>query len=85
MIQKPRETSLFPILPKLPLFFSYDRAVQMRTYFRPNTIGGGIASLEQDTVGTEHGSAHQPEGKCGARFFQVELTNIASFHSKYWD
>ena len=80
MIQKPRETSLFPILPRVPLFFPYDRAVQIRTTFRQKTIGGGIASIKQDTGGVEQGTAHQPQGKRGAMFFQVELTNRASFH-----
>ena len=57
----------------------------MRTAFRPKTIGGGTASLKQDIGGAEEGTAHQPQGKCGARFFQLELTNRASFHSKCWD
>ena len=58
MIQKPRKTSLFSILPKVPLFFSYDRAVQMRNDFGPKTIGGGTASQKQDTGGVEQGTAH---------------------------
>ena len=49
----------------------------MRNALRKNTIGSGTASLKQGTV-------HQPKAKRGARFFQVELTNRASFDSKFW-
>ena len=85
MIQKPRETSLFPILPRVPLFFSYDGAVQMRNAYGPKTTGGGTAYGKQDTRGAEQGTAHGPQGKHGAEFFQVELTNKVIFHSKCWD
>ena len=51
MIQKSRETSLFPILPKVPLFVSCDRAVQMRNAYGPKTTGGGTAYGKQDTSG----------------------------------
>ena len=51
MIQKPRENSLFPILPRVPLFSSYDRAVQVRTAYGTKAIGGGIAYGKQDTGG----------------------------------
>ena len=48
MIQKPLETSLFPILPKVPLFSSYDRAVQIRNDYGLKATGGGIAYGKQD-------------------------------------
>ena len=54
----------------------------MRTAFGPNTIGGGTAYGKCDTGGVEHGTAHGPQGKHGAEFFHVELTNIVGFHSK---
>ena len=57
----------------------------MRTTLRTKTISGGTASLYQDTGGAEEGTTHQPKGKHGAGFFQLELTNRASFHSKFWD
>ena len=57
----------------------------MKTAFGPNTIGGGTTYWKQDTGGAEQGTTHGPQGKHGAIFFQVELTNIASFHSKWWD
>ena len=57
----------------------------MRTAFRPKTIGGGTASIKQDTGGAEQGTTHGPQGKCGAGFFLVELTIRASFHSKCLD
>ena len=50
----------------------------MRTAFIPNTIGSGTASRKNDTGGAEQVTAHGPQGKRGARFFQVELTNRAS-------
>ena len=85
MIQKPRETSLFPILPRVLLFFSYDRVVQMRNTYGTKTICGGIAYGKQDTGGAEQGTAHGPQVKHGADFFHVELTNNMGFHSKCWD
>ena len=51
MIQKPRETSIFPILPRVPLFSSSDRAVQVRTASGPKAKGGGTAYGKQDTGG----------------------------------
>ena len=51
MIQKPQETSLFPILPKVPLFFSYDREVQIRNAYGTKAIGGGTTYGKQDTGG----------------------------------
>ena len=57
----------------------------MRTALRTKPIGGGTASLQQDIGGAEEGTAHQPKGKHGARFFQIELINRARFHSKCWD
>ena len=51
MIQKPQETSLFPILPEVFLFSSYDRAVQVRNAYGPKAIGGGTAYGKQDTCG----------------------------------
>ena len=49
MFQKPRETSLFPNLPRVPLFSSYDRAVQVKNAYGPKAICGGIAYGKQDT------------------------------------
>ena len=49
MIWKPRETSIFPSLPRVPLFFSYDRAVYIRNAYGPKTIGGVTAYGKQDT------------------------------------
>ena len=49
MIQKPRETSLFPILPRAPIFFSYDRVVYMRNTYGPKATGGGTAYGKQGT------------------------------------
>ena len=85
MMQKPRETSLFPSLPRVPLFFSYDRAVQMRNDYGPKTIGGGTTYVKQDAGGAKQGTAHGPQGKCGAEFFHVELKKRVGFHSKCWD
>ena len=51
MIQKPEETSIFSILPRVPPFFSYDKAVQMRNAYGPKTIGGGTAYGKEDTGG----------------------------------
>ena len=51
MIQKPQETSIFPILPKVPLFSSYDRAVQVKNTSRPKAISSGTAYGKQDTGG----------------------------------
>ena len=51
MIQKPREMSLFPILPRVPLFSSYDREIQDRTAYGPKAICGGTAYGKQDTGG----------------------------------
>ena len=51
MTQKPRETSLFPILPRVPLFSSYDRAVQVRNAYGPKATGGGIAYGKEDAGG----------------------------------
>ena len=48
MIQKPQETSLFPILPWVQLFFSYDRVVYIRNTYGPKTIGGVTAYGKQD-------------------------------------
>ena len=39
MIQKLRESSLFLILPRVPRFSSYDKAVQVGTAYGPRTIG----------------------------------------------
>ena len=58
MIQKPQENSLFPILPRVPLFFPYDKAVYMRTSFRPKTIGSDITYQKQDTGNAKQGTAH---------------------------
>ena len=85
MIQKPRETSIFPILPRVPLLFSYDRVVQMRNAYGQKTICGVTAYGKQDTSGIEKGTAHEPQVKHGAEFFHVELTNKVDFHSKCWD
>ena len=85
MIQKPQETSIFPILPRVPLLFPYDKAVQVRTASTTKHINGGTTSLYQYTGGVEEGTTHQPKEKHGARFFQVELINRASFHSNFWD
>ena len=51
MIQKPQETSLFPILPRVTLFFSYDRAVQMRNAYGPKATSGGTTYGKQDEGG----------------------------------
>ena len=51
MIQKPQETSLFPILPKVPLFASYDKVVQVKNTYGPKAISSGIAYGKQDTGG----------------------------------
>ena len=51
MIQKPRETSLFPILPRVPLFSSYDRAVYVKNYYGPKGTSGGTAYGKQVTGG----------------------------------
>ena len=48
MIQKPQETSLFPILPRVPLFSSYDRAVQVKNAYGPKAKSGGTAYGKQD-------------------------------------
>ena len=85
MIYKPPETSLFPILPRVLLFFSYDRAIYMRNDYGPKTICGGTAYGKQDIGNDEKGTAHGPQGKCGADFFHVELKNRVGFHSKCWD
>ena len=85
MIQKPQETSPFPILPRVPLFFSYDRVVYMRNTYGPKTISDGTVYGKHDTGGAEQGTTHGPQGKCGAEFFHVELTNRVGFHSKCWD
>ena len=57
----------------------------MRNDYGTNTIGSGIAYGKQDTSGAKKGTAHGPQGKCGAEFFHVELTNRIGFHSKCWD
>ena len=49
MIQKPWETSLFSILPRVPPFASYDRAVQVKNAYGPKAISGGTAYGKQDT------------------------------------
>ena len=49
MIQKPRENSLFPILPRVPLFSSYDRAVEVKIAYGPKVTGGGTAYGKQVT------------------------------------
>ena len=51
MIQKPRETSLFPILHRVPLFASYDREVQVKNSYGPKAISGGTAYGKQGTGG----------------------------------
>ena len=51
MIQKPRETSPFPILPRVPLLSSYDRAVQVKNTYRPKAISGGTSYGKQDIGG----------------------------------
>ena len=51
MIQKPQETSLFPILPRVPLFSSYDREVQVRNTYGPRAVSGGTAYGQQGTGG----------------------------------
>ena len=48
MIQKPRETSRFPILPKVPHFSSYDRAIQIRNAYGQKATGGGTTYGKQD-------------------------------------
>ena len=51
MIQKPQETSLFPILPRVPLFSYYERVVQVRTAYGPKAKGGGTTYGKQDIGG----------------------------------
>ena len=51
MIQKPQETSLFPILPRVPTFSSYDKAVQVKNAYGPKAISGGTTYGKQDTGG----------------------------------
>ena len=51
MIQKPQETFLFPILPRVPLFSSYDRVVSIRNSYGPKATGDGITYGKQDTGG----------------------------------
>ena len=51
MIQKPQETSIFPILPRVPLFSSYDREIQVRTAYGTKAIGGGTSYGKQDIGG----------------------------------
>ena len=51
MIQKPRETSLFPILPRVLLFASYDRVVQVKNAYGLKDISGGTDYGKQDTGG----------------------------------
>ena len=48
MIQKPREYSPFPLLPKVPRFSSYDRAVQVRTAYGERVTGGGTTYGKQE-------------------------------------
>ena len=47
MIQKPQESSLFPILPRVPCFSSYDREIQVRTTYGSRAIDGGTAYGKQ--------------------------------------
>ena len=51
MIQKPQETSIFPFLPKVPCFSSYDRGVQVRTAYGPRATGGGTSYGKQQKGG----------------------------------
>ena len=51
----------------------------MRNAYGPKTIGGGTAYGKQDTGGAEQGTTHGPQGKRGAEFFHVELTNDMGF------
>ena len=51
MVQKPQETSLFLILPRVPLFASYDRVVQVKNDYGPKDIRGGTTYGKQDTGG----------------------------------
>ena len=57
----------------------------MRNTYGPKTIGGGTVYEKQYTGSAEQGTAHGPQGKRGAEFFHVELTDIVGFHSKCWD
>ena len=57
----------------------------MRNTYGPKTIGGGTVYGKQYTGSAEQGTAHGPQGKRGAEFFQVELKNKVSFNSKCWD
>ena len=57
----------------------------MRNTYGPKTIGGGTAYGKQDIGGAEQGTTHGPQEKCSAEFFDVELKNRVSFHSKCWD
>ena len=69
MIQKPRETSLFPILPRVPLFFSYDREVQVRNAYGTTTTGGGTAYGKQDTGGATKVSLMEHKASAVLNFF----------------
>ena len=51
MIQKPQESSIFPILPRVPRFSSYDKVVQVRTAYGPRETGGGTAYRKQHKGG----------------------------------
>ena len=57
----------------------------MRNAYGSKTIGSGTDYGKQDTSGVEQGTAHGSQGKHGADFFHVELTNKVGFHSKCWD
>ena len=51
MIQKPLETSIFLILPKVLPFALYDKAVQVKNAYGPKAISDGTAYGKQDTGG----------------------------------
>ena len=85
MIQKPRETSIFLFLPRVPLFFSYDRVVQMRNAYGPKATGGGTAYGKQEVGGASKVPLMVHRESMVLSIFMQNSKTTWGFHSKIWD
>ena len=85
VFEKPREASLFLILPRVPLFSFYDKAVQVRNAYGLRAISSGTTCGQQGIGDVNKIPLLDNRESAVLSIFCEILTNGMNFHSKCWD
>ena len=85
IIWNPRETSLFPFLPRVPRFSFNDRAVLVRNAYGLRAISSGTTCGQKGVGGANNVPLLDNRESAVLSIFCEILTNGMNFHSKCWD